>query len=439
MATAPRHLSAASAMAICMASMIGSGIFSITGLMGPMLGTSTNVIVAWILGGVLSLAGAFTVAELAANRPRSGALYVAACETLGHRLGFVNGTVTVLVGYVAASAYIAVVIAAYAQEFIPWIPPRAAATAVLLILTLIHMAWLRGGVRLNDTMAVLKIAMLVVFAIAGLASVGGDASPEAVKTTITPPAPWSMAVGAAVIAISFAYLGWSAAADVAGEVTQPARTLPIAILGSVVAVTILYVLVNLAYVHAIPPSQMVNPTTGEPIADIGGAAATILFGPLIGRIMSLGIIAVLLSTLSTMVFTGGRVLLAISTAGQLPTPLQRLSPTGIPTRALLLQATLCLPFIWLPTLGGLLDYIGLLITICASMSGVAVLIRRYRGERRDWSMPLHPLPVILFLGLSAWLAVSAAIERPMTAFYSVATFGVILLIRPALTGHAKAH
>jgi len=105
---------------------------------------------------------------------------------------------------------------------------------------------------------------------------------------------------------------------------------------------------------------------------------------------------------------------------------------GAPAAAIWLQAILILPFIILPTLGGLLEYIGLLITFAASMSGFAVLARRWRGEARSWSMPLHPVPVAVFLSLSLWLAVSAAIDSPMTAVYSAATLLTIVAVRPLL-------
>ena len=425
-----RHLSVGSAIGICAASMIGSGIFTITGLIGPSLGSGTNIILAWVLGGVLSLAGALTAAELAANRPVPGALYVAARETLGPQMGFVNGIVTVLVGYIAASAFIAAVLGSYVEALIPGLPPMLTAVVLVAGLTTLHARWLRSGARVNDAMAAIKIAVLFVFAAAGLL-VSPAAPVEAVSASAAPP-PWSAAVGAAGVSISFAYLGWSAAADVAGELKRPERSIPLSILGSVALVTALYVLVNVAFLRAISPAAMIDPATGDPIADIGAAAATALFGESIGTLMTLAIVAILLSTLSTMLFTGGRVLVSMAQQGEAPHMLTRHGRHGAPAAAIWLQAILILPFIILPTLGGLLEYIGLLITFAASMSGFAVLARRWRGEARSWSMPLHPVPVAVFLSLSLWLAVSAAIDSPMTAVYSAATLLTIVAVRPLL-------
>ncbi len=429
-----RHLGPCSAIGICAASMIGSGIFTITGLIGPALGSDFNVILAWILAGVLSLAGALTVSELASNRPVPGALYIAARETLGPRLGFVNGVVTVLVGYIAASAFIATVLGTYVASLLPQMPPVLTALLLVGTITTLHGRWLRSGARVNDGMAVLKIAVLLIFAVAGMLVV--PASPIDAPDTLTPPAPWSAAMGAAVVSISFAYLGWSAAADVAGELKHPARSIPLSILGSVVLVTVLYVMVNMAFLRAIAPAAMIDPATGEPMADIGAVASTALFGEAVGTLMTLAIIAILLSTLSTMLFTGGRVLLSMANEGEAPAALARRGPYGAPTFAIWAQALLIVPFIALPTLGGLLEYIGLLITFAASMSGLAVLVRRARGETRVWSMPLHPIPVAVFLSLSAWLAVTATIDTPMTALYSGTTLLVIVMLRPLLTRQA---
>jgi APA family basic amino acid/polyamine antiporter len=437
-ATLRRHLGLASATGICIASMIGSGIFAITGLIGPALGSGFNLILVWVLGGLLSLAGAFTVAELAANRPTAGALFVAARETLGPRLGFVNGIVTVLIGYVAAIAFISLIVGAYLEEFLPGIPANISATAIMVLLTFLHSRFMRSGARLNDAMTILKVLLIALFAAAGLL-VSAPENATLVTTTIETPSVWSATIGAAVVSISFAYLGWSAAADVAGEVRNPGRTLPLAILGSVGVVTVLYVLVNLAYLRALPPAAMVNAQTGEPIADIGAVAARILFGSAAGSWISLAIIVVLVSTLSTMIFTGGRVLTSMAVEAELPRTLANRNRFGAPTLALLVQATLCVPFIWIPTLGGLLEYIGLLITMCASMSGFAVLIRRRRREIRVWSMPLHPLPVTVFLVLSGWLAVSAIIDSPMTALASAGTLLAILAARPLIRYRVAHH
>jgi len=436
--TLRRHLGLASATGICIASMIGSGIFAITGLIGPALGSGFNLILVWVLGGLLSLAGAFTVAELAANRPTAGALFVAARETLGPRLGFVNGIVTVLIGYVAAIAFISLIVGAYLEEFLPGIPANISATVIMVLLTFLHSRFMRSGARLNDAMTILKVLLIALFAVAGLL-VSAPENATLVTTSIETPSIWSATIGAAVVSISFAYLGWSAAADVAGEVRNPGRTLPLAILGSVGVVTVLYVLVNLAYLRALSPAAMVNAQTGEPIADIGAVAARILFGGAAGSWISLAIIVVLASTLSTMIFTGGRVLTSMAIEAELPRTLAKRNQFGAPTLALLVQAALCVPFIWIPTLGSLLEYIGLLITMCASMSGFAVLIRRRRREMRVWSMPLHPLPVTVFLVLSGWLAVSAVIDSPMTALASAGTLLAILAARPLIRPRVVRH
>jgi amino acid transporter len=140
-----------------------------------------------------------------------------------------------------------------------------------------------------------------------------------------------------------------------------------------------------------------------------------------------------------MIFTGGRVLTSMAVEAELPRTLANRNRFGAPTLALLVQATLCVPFIWIPTLGGLLEYIGLLITMCASMSGFAVLIRRRRREIRVWSMPLHPLPVTVFLVLSGWLAVSAIIDSPMTALASAGTLLAILAARPLIRYRVAHH
>ncbi|MGA1046365.1 MAG: amino acid permease, partial [Phycisphaerales bacterium] len=273
----PRVIGASSALGICIASMIGSGIFFATGEVGASLGSSFNVIFCWIAAGAIALAGAITLAEVAAMRPRASAQYVVVHEALGGVAGFLSGMITLLIGYLASTAAVALVAGNYVQALAPETDPRVVATLLLLGLGAIHAVTVVGGSRINDLLVVVKVAVVLLIVVAGfwtefttgieailpsaelldaarLADPGGvlaSIPPDADRATVEAmlreaPAPsaWSAASGAAVIAITFAYLGWSNAADVAGEVTRPGRNVPIAVIGSVVMVGTLYLLAN---------------------------------------------------------------------------------------------------------------------------------------------------------------------------------------------------
>jgi APA family basic amino acid/polyamine antiporter len=417
-------------MGICIASMIGSGIFSVPGLIGPSLGTQFNVLLAWTLGGVLALLGAFVIAELAAQRPTAGAVYHTVHETLGHGLGYLYGMIGLLVGYIASLALIALIAAAYVKHLFPDLDTRVIATLIVAIPASLHAWKVIAGARFNDVLVVLKLALVGAFIVAGFTI---DVVPiEAPANAPVAPAPLSMAVGAAVIQINFAYLGWSSVNAVAGEVRNPARTLPLAILGSVGVVTVTYLLINVVYMRVIAPGAMVGPDK-QPMADIGAIVATKFFGETGGTLVSLAIIGLLISTITTMLFTGSRLLIAMSWKGELPKRVGQLNSAGAPTFGVALYGGMAIALLWLAPIGQLLEFTGFIMTFCAALAGLSIFVLRRRCRTRPFSMPAHPLPTVLFLALSAWLLFASMRERPMVAMVSAGVIVAILVARRWLT------
>lgn len=422
-------------MGICVASMIGSGIFLVPGEIGPSLGTPANVLIAWTIGGLLALCGGFIVAEIATHKPSAGAVYRTVHDTLGPGAGYLFGTVSVFVGYFASLSVVALTAAGYISHFLPAIDVRLLATIVIIVPAVVHGTRVMAGTLLNDVLVALKLGIIAVFVVAGLGSNLETVMPSpdvAPADAPEPPGPISASMGAAVVRISFAYLGWAAVNVVAGEVRRPGRNLPLAVLGSVALVTIAYLLINIVFMQAVAPAAMVN-AAGEPLSDIGAVAARMIFGEAGGDIVSLAIIALVVSTAATMLFTGSRLLLAMSWKGELPAPLGRLNAAGAPGRSVLIYAAVGIALLWSVPVGALLDYAGVLTTCCAAMMGVALLVLRRRKSKQPFSMPLYPLPVVVFLGLTTWLLASTVLEDPLVAVASVGTIMIVMLVRPLLT------
>ncbi len=462
----PRVITAPSALGICVASMIGSGIFAVTGQIGAVLVSPANILVAWVVAAVIALAGALTLSEIAAMRPRASAQYIAVHEMLGPTVGYLNGMITLLIGYLASMAAVALIAGAYLQSLAPAVDPRVAATVLLLGLGGIHAATVLGGTRLNDALVVLKVAVVVLLIAAGflvttepfvpaaaiieaareiapssvLATVPAAASPEAIDAHLrTAPAPplLSGAIGAAVVAITFAYLGWSNAADVAGEVRRPGRNVPLAIVGSVVLVGTLYLLVNLVYLRVVPPAAMVELGPGgelQPMTSIGAVVADRLLGPVGGRMVTGSIVLLLASTLSVAIMTCGRVIAAMAWKGELPKAAGRLNRRGAPTFAIAAQILASIALVWITGLKALLEYVGVLVTIAVALTMLSAILYRLRrpDEPRPFRMPLFPIPPLVSIGLGVWLVASAAIEdwRPVAA--SAASIVGMLAVRPLL-------
>ena len=417
-------------MGICVATMIGSGIFSVPGLVGPSLGTHWNVLLAWTLGGVLALLGGFVFAELAAQRPTAGSVYHTVHDTLGNGMGYLYGMTGLLVGYIVSLSLIALIAAAYVNHLLPNVDQRIIATVIVAVPTSIHAWKVIAGARFNDVLVVVKLTLVAAFIVVGL-----SAEVVAIEAPIDapiPPAPLSLAVGAAVIQINFAYSGWSSVNTVAGEIRTPERTLPLAIIGSVGVVTAVYLLMNVAFMRVIHPAAMVG-DDGQPIADIGAVVATSIFGQTGGMLVSLAIIGLLISTITTMLFTGSRLMLAMSWNGELPKPIGQCNRSGAPTCGVLVFAAIAIVLLWIAPVGRLLEFTGFVLTFCAALAGISIFVLRKRHSDRPFSMPMHPLPAVLFLALSAWLLFATTREQPMVALVSAGTIIALMLARPWLT------
>ena len=468
-----RVIGLSSATGICVASMIGSGIFTVTGVVGAELGSTSNLMLVWIIAGVIALAGAFTIAELGAMRPKASAQYVIVHDSLGSSWGYLNGMITLFIGYIAAMAAIAIVAGEYIENLAPWTEPRTTATLILLILGMIHAITVLGGKRFNDGLVILKVLLVVGFIVAGLslavepllpgqalidaarsalpgsalATIPPGAGPTEIMTHLqdAPPAPlFSATIGLAVVTVSFAYLGWSTAAEVAGEIRNPGRSLPIAIISSVVLVGGLYLLMNVVYLRVIPPSAMLELDSGGsivPMSDIGAVVARQLFGEFGGRLVIGMIVLLFVSTLSVSVMTSGRVVAAMSWKGQLPPSWGGLNARGAPTLAIILMVAGTIPMVWISGLSALFEFVGVLTTFAVCMTMTSVMLQRRRSPDlpRPFRIPFYPLPPLVSIGLGVWLIITATIENWVPVAASAATLVVMLAVRPLLQHTIVTH
>lgn len=466
----PRVIGAASALGICIASMIGSGIFFATGVVGASLVSSANVIICWIAAGIVALAGAITLAEVASMRPRASAQYVVVHEALGTIPGYLSGMITLLIGYLASTAAVALVAGNYVDALVPGSDPRIVATLLLLGLGAVHAATVVGGSRLNDLLVLVKVAVVLLIVVAGfwtefttgietilpsaevleaarrtdpggvLASIplaADRATIESLLRDAPAPSALSAACGAAVIAITFAYLGWSNASDVAGEVTRPGRNVPLAVIGSVLLVGTLYLLANVVYLWAVPPAAMVEvaPDGGlKSMTGLGSVVAVHLFGERGGWIITAAIVVLMASTLSVGIMTCGRVIAAMAWKGELPRAAGALNRRGAPTAAILGQIAIAIAMVWISGIRSLLEYVGVLTTFAVILTMVAaIVLRRQRpDEPRPFRMPLFPLPPLVAIAVGGWIVVTSAIADWRPAAASAATLAAMLLARPLL-------
>ncbi len=213
------------ATGMIVAAMVGSGIFALTGQFGASVGSPGGVVVPWVIGGVLALCGGLSLAELASMMPCSGGSIEGARRAFGPTVGYLVATVTILAGYLLSNAVIALFLAEYVDRLIPADAPDVLlAAGAILVALLSQLPGLRMGFAANTALAVVKVGVIAAFVIGGLSVDVTDRlvamAPEPAPSLVSPQ------VATAVLLVSFAYLGWSTGADIAGDLRDPGRTLP---------------------------------------------------------------------------------------------------------------------------------------------------------------------------------------------------------------------
>ena len=399
------------ASAIVISNMVGTGIFTTTGFMLAGGAAPGDVLVAWLLGGVLAFCGALCYGELGANLPASGGEYHYLSRLLHPALGYVSGWVSLVAGFAAPIAAAAMAMHFYAAAVFPGWPVRTMAVATIVLLSGLHAADVRVGSRAQWWFTVVKVALIAAL-IAGVLLV----RPDFTRLVEFRPRFWlSSPFAVMLIFVCFAYSGWNASAYIGAEIVAPERNLPRSLLIGTGVVMALYVLVNVAYLSAVPAEQLAG---HKEVAQIVGAAQ---FGPRGGRAVA-GLIALCLTgTVSAMVFIGPRVAEVMAADGLLPSRLARLSARGVPALAVWIQAIVSSLFAIAAVFDQLLIYVGYTLNIFGALTAVALVRLRRRGEARWQVCRGYPLPPLLFAAFALWMTVWSVRSAPRATLAGLAT------------------
>lgn len=421
---------------------IGVGIFTTSGIVAQTVPSSGWMLAAWLIGGVLALAGALAWAELSAMFPQAGGEYVYLHEAFGSFWGFLCGWAAFLANFSGSIAVLAIALAEYligaltASQPDPWTftigggafsVSFVQSVAILLVwaVSLLNYRGLRFG---SVTQNVLGMSKLV--AISGLLALGLT-SDTGSWSHFSPVFRWEAstsllsALGLALIPIMFAYSGWNAAAYIASEVRDPERTVPRALVAGTVITIGVYVALNTFYLYAVPVAGL----RGE--VQVGEVTARVLFGDNVARVVSAIIALSIAGVLNAMVLTGPRVYFAMARNGVFFARAARIHPRfDTPGDALLLQAGWTSLLILSGTFEQLLTYTTLVIVGGAMCTVSAVIfLRRTRPELtrpyRTWGYPWSP--TLYILG-SLGILLNALWERPTECLWG---FGLCVAGAPA--------
>jgi APA family basic amino acid/polyamine antiporter len=393
-------------------SMIGSGILTTSGGILRDTGNPVALLGLWALGGVLALCGAVTIAELATALPRSGGDYVFVREAYGRSAGFVSGWATFVLGFATPIAVVAVLALTYltapyklelAENLPAWLANRLiplGASALILAVGVTHTLGHRHSSGLQLIATIVTGLLLLGLALGGLLFGRGDWNHIAVGGW-PDASDWSkLALG--LILVGYSYAGWNGAAYLAGEIRDPARTLPRCLIGGTLTVTVLYLAVNAAYVYALDPAAMKNRSADEvrPVADL---AARALFGPEAARVIGALLGLCLVATVSAFLLTGPRVAFAMARDGVFPGFAAHLHPVrATPAAATITLTIASAALVWAGSFRELLDYASVGLVALTGLTVASVFpLRRRAGLAHPYHLPLYPLPPLAFLIFAA--------------------------------------
>lgn len=411
------------AAAIIIANMVGVGVFTALGYQLVDIDSLFAIMMLWIIGGLAALCGALSYAELGASLPRSGGEYTFLGEAYHPAAGFISGWVSATIGFAAPTAAVAIAFAKYSGAILPFglngSAQKALACALVIILAGLHSLSRRVSGATQTGFTAIKITLIAAFI---LATFFITADPQALK--LTPAAGdasvmTSVPFGVALIYVSFAYTGWNAATYISGEMENPQRDLPRVLFFGTALVTVLYVLLNLAFLYAAP----VDALRGK--VEIGYIAADYIFGETGGRIVGGMLALLLISTVSAMTLAGPRALQAVGEDYRAMSWLSRSTADGVPWAAIMFQSGVAVFFILTQTFGQILVFAGAMLAFNSLLAIIGLFVLRVRRPDlprpyKTWGYPFVPL---IYLAITAFTLVFVVVDRPMAALSGLGLIG----------------
>jgi len=414
---------------IVIANMIGSGIFTTSGLLLRDLQNPLLMLLLWLIGGLIALCGALSYGELGASFPHAGGEYIFLSRLFHPLAGFLSGWVSFFVGFSAPIAASAIGFSEYLARTLPALnqpvhlgfvlssalTKKLIAMAIILLFTFIHLKGISLGARVQNVLTLGKIGLIVFLIALGLASSKGSWQ----HLTITDSLRFSFGslkvIGLSLMWIMFAYSGWNASAYIGSEIKKPERSLPFSLLLGTGTVIILYLGLNLFYLYSLPPEEM------KGVISVGGLAAGRLLGPAWEKFVSLLIAFALFSSLSAFIILGPRVYYAMARDGLFFSFAGRINPqTKVPSLSILLQAFIAIIIALSGTFEHILTYMGFSLGLFPLLAVLGVFKLR-KNNLSYLKLPGFPLAQIIYLAAGISILILGFMQSPKPSAIAILT------------------
>ena len=411
------------ATAIVVADMVGVGVFTSLGFQVTDIPSGFSLLLLWIVGGVVAICGAFCYAELATMFPRSSGEYNFLRRIYHPAFGFVAGWLSATVGFAAPIALAAMAFGIYFKSVIPGAPPLLLGFCVTWLAAVVHLGGVRFGGAYHNIWTALKLALILVFIVAGFAL--GDVqsisfAPSAADLTYIAGAPFAISL----VFVMYSYSGWNAATYIVGEVREPARNLPRALFTGTAIVIVLYVALNAVFLITTPMKELAGQI------DVAIVAGKHVFGGIGGRMVGAVIALGLVSSISAMTWIGPRVTMTMGEDMPLLRLFSRKSKRDAPVFAIIFQLVVSNLLLLTQSFEAVLDFIQFSLTFCSFFTVLGLIKMRITHPHlarpyRAWGYPVTPL---VFLGVTLFIMYYLVVNRPLQSLAGFAMMSAGLVI-----------
>ena len=418
---------------IVVANMIGAGVFTSLGFQVLGLSSGYSIIWLWLLGGIVSLFGAGCYAEVATRLKGSGGEYNFLSKIYNKPIGFSAGWVSFTVGFAAPVAAACIALGTYFSNSLhisdvyvgnTLVPvSKIIAVFALLLLTIFQLVNKKLGAIFQNITTTFKIIIIVIICAIGFYYLDNKVIASSFGGGIKFPELTSASFFVSLFFVSYAYSGWNASAYIAGEIENPKKNIPRSLIWGTLIVTVLYILLNLAFMLVLQFDEI----KGQ--EDVGRIFASKIFGSSIGGFIGLVISILLISSISSMIITGPRVTKTMGENHPLFKWFSQSTETGVPQRAILIQSLISIFFIITSSFESVIVFIGFTLNIFTLLTVFGLFILRAREKKSasandGYKVFGYPFVPIIFILIYLFMLGFGLVKKP---FESIIGLGFALL------------
>lgn len=431
-----KELGVSAAMSIVVGCVIGAGVFFKPYAIYQATGGAPGMgMLAWIFGGIASLLGALTFAEVAVMIPRTGGMVAYLGEVFNEKIGFLSGWMQVVIFYPAFLAGYGVTVGEELAVYVGSQFELPIAIALIILLVAANSLGSKTAANIQVVSTVCKLIPLFLLMIFGFILGSGD---HPIFTPMVAEGKSTGAVlGSTLLAVLFAFEGWTNAGAIAGEMKNPGRDMPRAIVGGVSIIMAVYFVINMAYLWVLPADQLMN------ISSPASAVAMEIFGPVGGLLIKIGIIISVIGAANGFLMAGSRVAFHLAELGTLPgsKALARLNGNQVPANAITLIGVLAALYALIGEFNLLTDLAVFSCWIFYTLTFACVIrLRKTRPDaERKYKVPLYPVVPVLAIASGLYVIVSQlALSGTRATVMSLCSIGITLVGLPVYLAVKKA-